>query len=87
MKMFNVYIVETGEELCVAARTTDHAAEVLVTFWCARCGHAPGEFHIGRGAPSAYQNDFIVQNVAAGNVAGVFVRQPDNSLLFEPAIG
>lgn len=87
MNLFTVQIAGTGEELCVAARTTDHAAEVLVTFWCARCGHAPGEFHIGPGAPSAYQNDFTVQNVAAGHVVGVIVRQPDGSMLFDPAVG
>jgi hypothetical protein len=87
MKLFNVTINDTGEELCVAARTMDHAAEVLITFWLARTGNAPGQFSVGRGALSAYGDDYIVQNVAAGDVAGVLVRQTDGSTLFEPAIG
>jgi hypothetical protein len=32
MKLFNVTIRGTREELCVAAGTMDHAAEVLITF-------------------------------------------------------
>ncbi len=87
MKMFNVYIVETGEELCVAARSTDHCAEVFVTFWISRSGQAPGEFHVGTDAPDSYQGHPTVQIVAEGDVAGVIVRQQDGSMLFEAAIG
>ena len=86
MNMFNVCIVQTGEEICVAARTWDHAAEVFITFWITRTGSAPGEFHIGTGAPERDMGDLVVQDVAAGHVAGVMVRQPDGSMLFEPAI-
>ena len=87
MRLHNVYIVQTGEELCVAARTTDHAAQVFITFWIARTGDAPGEFHVGVDDPEYYENDPIVQNVAKGDIAGVLVRQPDGSTLFDPAIG
>ena len=86
MKLFNVHIVESGEELGVVARTTDHAAEVFVTFRLARTGSAPGEFSIGRGAPVSYQDDIMVRHVAGGDVAGVLIRQPDGSLLFDAAI-
>lgn len=87
MNLFNAHIVQTGEELCIAAGTTDHAAEVFVCFWAARTGGAPGEFAIGRGAPPEFLGDSIVEAVAGGDVAGVVVRQPDESMLFEPAIG
>ena len=87
MKLYTVNILDTGEELCVAARSTDQCAEVVVTFWIARSGGAPGEFSVERGAPADYRNDTLVLNVAQGNVAGVVVRQQDGSLLFEAAIG
>jgi hypothetical protein len=87
MHLFNVTVAETSEELCVAARTTDHAAEVFVTFWIARTGSAPGEFSLGRGAPNGYRSHHVAEDVAAGEIAGIVVRQPDGSMLFEPAIG
>lgn len=87
MKLFNVHVVGTGEVLCVAARTSHHAAEVFVTFWLARTSDAPGEFSIGRSAPPEYQGDFIVDNVGRGEVAGVIVRHSNGSMLFEPPMG
>ena len=87
MKLFNIFVVQSGEELCVAARTSDHAAEVFVTFWLSRTAEAPGEFHVGRGAPEAFKDDVAAQLAARGNVSGVLVRQADGSTLFEQAIG
>jgi hypothetical protein len=87
VKLFNVHVAGTGEVLCVAARTSHHAAEVFVTFWLARTGDAPGEFSIGRGAPSEYQGDFTVENLRRGDVAGVVVRQANGLMLFEPPMG
>lgn len=87
MNFFTVNIVQTGEELCVAARTSDHAAEVFLTFWCARTGQAPGEFHVRTEPAKAYENNPVVENIAAGEMAGVLVHQSDGSMLFEPAIG
>ncbi len=57
MKLFNARIDDTGEEVCVVARTGNHAADVLVTFWMARTMEGPRAFSIGRGAPSGYQDD------------------------------
>ena len=85
MKLYSIPIHETGEELCIAARTSDHAAEVLVTFWFARTGSAPGRFNVQAGAPLAYKNNPFVRLVAAGELAGVIVRQLDGSMLFEAA--
>lgn len=87
MKLFNVNVTDTDEEFCVAARGFDHAAEVFITFWAARTGDAPGEFSIDRGAPSSCAGHPTVHAVAHGNVAGVFVRQTDATLVFESAIG
>lgn len=87
MKVFNAYVVQTGEEVCVIARSADHAAEVFVTFWIARTGDAPGEFHVEQGAPGALKDDIYVQTIAEGDAAGVIVRHPDGSTLFDPAIG
>lgn len=86
MNLYHATITDTGEELCVTARTTDHAAEVFVTFWIARTGSAPGEFSVGRGAPIGYHGHPVVQNLATGDAAGVLVRQPDGAVLFEPAL-
>lgn len=85
MKLYSVRICETGEELCIAARTADHAAEVLTTFWCARTGMVPGRFEIEPGPPTAYRNDPFVCFVAAGELAGVVIRQLDGSMVFEAA--
>ena len=85
MKLYNVNIHETGEQLCIAARSADHAAEVLVTFWCARSGTMPGRFDVGPGAPAAYGDDPFVRLVADGELAGVIIRQLDSSMLFEAA--
>lgn len=85
MKLYTATVVETGEQLCIAARTSDHAAEVLVTFWCARSGRMPGTFEIERGAPAVYRDNSFVRLVAAGELAGVIVRQMDGSMLFEAA--
>lgn len=87
MKLFNVFITDTGEELCIAARNKDHAAEVFVTFWFARTGEAPGEFHLGAGAPETYAIDKTIDDVARATLAGVIVRETDGSTRFEPAIG
>jgi hypothetical protein len=86
MNLFEVTVAETGEDLCVAARTMDHAAETFVTFWVARTGSAPGEFHIGRGAPLVYAGHPTVEIAASGDVAGVVVLQQDGFMLFEAAI-
>ena len=86
MKLYNVCIRETEEELCVAARYADHAAEVIVTFWFARTGCAPGRFDVQAGAPAAYRDSPFVRMVAAGELAGVVIRQLDGTMLFEPAI-
>lgn len=86
MNLFYAYIVHTGEELCIAARTANHAVEVLMTFWVARTGSAPGEFNIGHGASGPYEDNEVVHNVALGDTAGVIVRQEDGSMIFEPAI-
>lgn len=85
MKLYTVKIVETGEELCVGARTADHAAEVLVTFWAARSGTMPGTFEVEPGAPVTFRDNSFVRLVAAGELAGVIVRQMDGSMLFEAA--
>ncbi|HTG37404.1 hypothetical protein [Sphingomonas sp.] len=87
MNLFNALIVQTGEELCVAARDVDHAAEVFVCFWAARTGGAPGDFAIGRGAPPAYRGHVTVDAVERGDVAGVLVLQIDEMVAFEPAVG
>lgn len=87
MKLFNIYVVQSGEELCVAARSSDHAAEVFVTFWLSRTSDAPGEFHVGRGAPEAFKDDVAAQLAAQGDVSGVLIRQADGTTLFERAIG
>jgi hypothetical protein len=85
MKLYNVHILETGEELCVAARSADHAAEVIVTFWFARTGSAPGRFDVQAGAPPAYSENSFVRLVADGELAGVIIRQLDGSMIFEAA--
>jgi len=85
MKLYSVQICETGEELCIAARTNNHAAEVLTTFWCARSGMMPGRFEIEPGVPDAYSNHPYVSFVADGELAGVVIRQLDGSMVFEPA--
>lgn len=85
MKLYTVTIVETEEQLCVAARSADHAAEVLVTFWCARSGTMPGRFDMQAGAPAVHRDNSFVRLVAAGELAGVIVRQLDGSMLFEAA--
>lgn len=87
MKLFNARIDATGEELCVVARTMNHAADVVVTFWVARTMEAPGAFSIGRGAPAEYRDDISVKITKAGNVSGVIVRQENGSMLFEPMMG
>lgn len=85
MKLYNVCIRETEEELCVAARSADHAAEIIVTFWFARTGCAPGLFDVQAGIPDAYRDNSFVRLVAAGELAGVIVRQMDGSMIFEAA--
>lgn len=85
MKLYTVTIVETGEQLCIAARTSDHAAEVLVTFWAARSGTMPGRFNVQPGIPAAYRDNSFVRLVGAGELAGVIIRQRDDTMLFEPA--
>lgn len=85
MKIYTAQIIETSEEVCVVARTIDHASEVLVTFWFARTGSAPGRYDVEAGAPTAYQNDLFVRFVADGELAGVVIRQLDGSMVFEPA--
>lgn len=85
MKLYTVTIVETGEQLCIAARTSDHAAEVLVTFWAARSGTMPGRFDVQADAPLTYCDNSFVRLVAAGELAGVIVRQLDGSMVFEAA--
>jgi hypothetical protein len=86
MNLYSIHIRETGEKLCVAARTSDHAAEVLVTFWCARSGTSPGTFEVEPGAPASYKNDKLVRLVSQGELAGVIIRQLDGAMNFEPAI-
>lgn len=86
MNLYNVRIRETGEEVCVAARSADHAAEVIVTFWCARSGTMPGRFDVEAGASPAYKNDKFVRLVSRGELAGVIIRQLDGTMIFEPAI-
>ena len=86
MKLYNAHIHDTGEELCVAARSADDAAEVLVTFWCARSGTMPGRFYITAGAPPLYKGDTLVRLIARGELAGVIIRQLDGTMIFEPAI-
>jgi hypothetical protein len=86
MKIYGIHIRETGEELCIAARSADHAAEVLVTFWCARSGTMPGRFDVEAGAPPAYKNEKFVRLVAQGEIAGVIIRQLDGTMIFEPAL-
>ncbi|WP_057883652.1 hypothetical protein [Tsuneonella troitsensis] len=86
MKLYSIHIRETGENLCVAARSADHAAEVLVTFWCARSGTMPGRFYITAGAPPLYKGDTLVRRIARGKLAGVIIRQLDGTMIFEPAI-
>ena len=87
VNLYNVYIVETAEELCAAARTFDHAAEVFVTFWIGRTGGAPGEFHVGRGAPAEYAKEPIVRSVTERGLAGIIWRREDGSMRFEPLSG
>jgi hypothetical protein len=87
MRLYGAYVVQTGDELCVAARTADHAAEIFVTFHIARTGAVPGEFQIGSRAPAAYEGHPVTDAVAQGDVAGVIVRQTDGSMSFDPAIG
>ena len=87
MNLYEVEINETGEVLCVAARNYNHAADVMVTFFIARTASAPGMFSIIRSPGKAYKGSIIFQNVAKGETAGVIVRQPDGSMLFEPVIG
>lgn len=86
MNAYKVKIQNTGEEVCVVARSMPHASDVLVSFWFFRCGKAPGEFQIETGAPTEYRGHPTVRHAAAGKVAGVIVRQMDGSMLFEPAI-
>lgn len=86
MNLYTTHIRETGEELCVAARSADHAAAVLVTFWCARSGTMPGRFEVEAGAPPIYKNDKFVRLVSQGELAGVIIRQLDGTMIFEPAI-
>lgn len=86
MKLYNIAIEETGEELCVAARSVEHAAEVIVTFWCARSGTMPGRFDLKSGALPAYKNENFVRLVAQGELAGVIIRQLDGTMIFEPAL-
>ncbi len=87
MKLYTAHVMETGEELCVAARNSDQCADVFVTFWIARSGRAPNEFYTERGVPAGYRDHTLVLNVAQGDVPGVVVRQRDGSMLFEPVIG
>lgn len=85
MKLYSIRIRETGEVLCVAARTCDHAAEVLATFWFARSGTMPGRFEVRPGAPGTYRNSPFVGVVGDGELAGVIIRQLDGSMIFEAA--
>jgi hypothetical protein len=85
MKLFNITIGETGEELCVAARTMDHAAEVFTCFWVARCGSAPSQFSVGKGPPAAFKDEFVIQHAGLGEIAGVLVRHADGSIHFDAA--
>jgi len=87
MRLYTAQITATGEELCIAARTMNHAADVFVTFWIARTGDAPGQFYISDGPPSAYANNVVVEAVAQGEASGVIVRQKDGSIFFDPAMG
>ena len=87
MKIFTIRHTKTDEIICIAARTTNHAAQVFVSFLLARTGSAPGEFHVERGAPPGYVDNFFVRNIAKGDNAGVIVRQTDGSMLFDPATG
>lgn len=87
MKLYGIAISLTGEELCVAASSVDHAAEIFVTFWIASSGSAPGKFAITGGVPAAYQDNVTVNLIGQGDVAGVIVRQTDGSMLFEPTMG
>jgi len=86
VKLYTVHILDTDEELGVAALSTDQCADVFVTFWVSRTGSAPGEFYIEDEMPVSYPDDAIIENVEKGEVAGVLVLQSDGSLLFEPAI-
>lgn len=87
MKLYTAHITATGEELCIAARTFNHAADVFVTFWIARTGDAPGQFYISDELASEYENSVVVEAVALGEAAGVIVRQSDGSMFFDPAMG
>lgn len=87
MKMFAIEIALTGEQLCVAARNRDHAAQVFVTFWIARTGSAPGTFTVAAGLPEAFNGDMTAMIVAQGDAPGVLVRQTDGSTVFDAAIG
>lgn len=87
MKLFTVHHVETEESLCIAARNTDHAAQVFVTFILAHTGTAPGEFYVERGVPPEYRNNVVVESVTQRKLAGVIVLQPNGLMLFDPVIG
>ena len=87
MHLYTAHITNTGEELCVAARTPHHGAEVLATFWIARTGAHPGRFFIKDGPPSTYEDAFTLEIIAEGDASGVIVRQTDGSLHFDVAMG
>lgn len=86
MKIYTVHILDTDEELGVAALNTDDCVDVFATFWVSRTGCEPGMFYVEDKVPVSFPEDMIIQHIEEGDLAGVIVLQCDGTLLFEPAI-
>lgn len=86
MNLYTV-ITDTGEMVCIAARTIDHAAVAFISVWMGRTGAHPGAFSITMGAPKAYEDDETTETIRLGDVTGMLVRQVDGVMHFESAFG